>query len=243
MDLIADQSRILVNYVPAFDGVSTLAHELGHAYHNYDLAHQPPLLRDTPSTLAETASIFCETIIRKAGFRHANQDEQLALLDASLSGQCAVVVDISSRFLFESRAFEARKKRELSVDDLNNLMLEAQRETYGDAVDETLLHPYMWAVKSHYYRSWHSFYNFPYMFGSLFGLGLYSRYLKDQERYVAGYDELLSSTGQADAADLAARFGIDIRSPAFWHASFDLIRADIDQFEAFVAGNSPTASS
>ncbi|MDB5059485.1 MAG: family oligoendopeptidase, partial [Chloroflexi bacterium] len=164
-------------------------------------------------------------------------DEQVALLEASIGGQCGVVVDISSRFLFESRAFEARKRRELSVDDLNNLMLDAQRETYGDAVDERQLHPYMWAVKPHYYSTWHSFYNFPYMFGSLFGLGLYSRYVDDPERFIARYDDLLSSTGRADAADLAARFGIDVRSPAFWHASFDLIRADIDQFERFVAGS------
>ncbi len=240
MQLRGEESRILSNYSPTFEGVSTLAHELGHAYHNLNLAGRTPLQRSTPMTLAETASIFCETIIRQAGLAAAASDEErLGLLEVSLQGTCQVVVDITSRFLFESRVFAARRERELSIADFNELMLGAQRETYGDGLDESFLHPYMWAVKGHYYDAHRSFYNYPYMFGQLFGLGLYARYQDDPDRFVAGYDDLLSSTGLADAATLAARFGIDIRTPAFWHDSLDIVRADIDRFEGLVDRASP----
>ena len=226
-----DESRVFANYKATFDGVSTLAHELGHGYHNLNLAQRTMLQRSTPMTLAETASIFCETIIRNAAMRNAGRQEQIAILEASLQSACQVVVDITSRFLFEQRVFEQRMQRELSIDELNNLMLEAQRETYGDGLDEKTLHSYMWAMKPHYYSSRLSFYNYPYMFGLLFGLGLYARYKEDSEKFKSGYDELLSSTGLADAASLAQQFGINIRSVNFWRASLDIVRRDIDLFE------------
>ena len=226
-----DELRVFANFKAAFGGVSTLSHELGHAYHNLNLAHRSVLQRSTPMTLAETASIFCETIISHAALRQASQQEQIAILEESLQSSCQVVVDITSRFLFEQRVFERRKQRELSVDELNALMLEAQRETYGDGLDESALHPYMWAMKPHYYDSQHSFYNYPYMFGLLFGLGLYARYTREPETFKQGYDALLSSTGLADAATLAGQFGIDIRSADFWRSSFDTVREDIARFE------------
>ena len=226
-----DESRVFANYKPSYGGVSTLAHELGHGYHNLNLAHRTMLQQDTPMTLAETASIFCETIIREATLRKADKQEQIMILEASLQGSCQVVVDITSRFLFEQRVFEARQQRELSIDELNNVMLEAQRETYGDGLDESLLHPYMWAMKPHYYSTESSFYNYPYMFGLLFGLGLYAQFQQDPEKFKQGYDDLLSSTGLADAATLAAQFGIDIRSADFWRASLNIVRGDIDRFE------------
>ncbi len=228
--LYADESRVFTNFKPAFGGMSTLAHELGHGYHNLNLAQRTMLQRLHPMTLAETASIFCETIIRHAALRNADRQERIAILDASIQGSCQTVVDITSRFLFEQRLFAKRDQRELSVDELNSLMLEAQLETYGDGLDESLLHPYMWAVKTHYYSTGRSFYNYPYMFGLLFGLGLYARYQQDPEQFKLGYDELLSSTGLADAATLAARFDIDLHSEAFWHASLDIVRADIAMF-------------
>jgi oligoendopeptidase F len=181
-------------------------------------------------TLAETASIFCETIIRQAALDKADRQESITILEASIQGSCQVVVDIISRFLFEQRVFTKRQQRELSVDELNNLMLEAQRETYGDGLDQSLLHPYMWAVKGHYYSTGLSFYNYPYMFGLLFGLGLYAQYQQDPETFRRGYDDLLSSTGLADAATLARRFGIDLHTEAFWQSSLDIVRADIDRF-------------
>jgi oligoendopeptidase F len=232
MPLRRDESRILSNYQPGFKSVLTLAHELGHGYHNLNLARRPALNRDTPSTLAETASIFCETIVRNAVMRHAGPQEQVEILEGALMNSCQVVVDITSRFLFESRVFDGRRQRDLAVDELCAMMEQAQRETYGDGLDQDVLHPYMWAAKGHYYNTALSFYNFPYMFGLLFGLGLYAIYQQDPEGFKTGYDELLASTGMADAAALAARMRIDTRSAAFWRASLDTIRADIDRFEA-----------
>jgi len=230
-----DESRVFANFKPSYGGVSTLAHELGHGYHNLNLAQRTALQQETPMTLAETASIFCETIIRHAAMQDASTEEQIAILEASLQGSCQVVVDITSRFLFEQRVFERRKQRELSVAELNALMVEAQSETYGDGLDGSTLHPYMWAMKPHYYSSEFSFYNYPYMFGLLFGLGLYARFQKDPDGFKKGYDDLLSQTGLADAATLAAQFGINIRSVDFWRASLDIIRADIAQFEKLIA--------
>ena len=230
----ADESRVFSNFKPAFSGVSTLAHELGHGYHNLNLAQRTPLQRSLPMTLAETASIFCETIITHAALKNANPQEQIAILEESIQGSCQVVVDITSRFLFEQRVFKQREKRELSIDELKTIMIETQRETYGDGLDEAQLHPYMWAVKGHYYSTGRSYYNYPYMFGLLFGLGLYARYQQDPETFKQGYDNLLSSTGLADAATLATRFGIDLRTKAFWRASFDIIRQDIAQFEQLI---------
>ncbi|MFL5758480.1 MAG: M3 family oligoendopeptidase [Thermomicrobiales bacterium] len=232
MPLRGEESRILHNFSPSYAGMSTLAHELGHGYHNVCESNRTPLQKGTPSTLAETASIFCETIVRNAALANASDQEQISILESDLQGSAQVVVDISSRFLFESRVFDARAEHELSIDDFNNLMLESQRETYGDGLDQSALHPYMWAVKSHYYDARHGFYNFPYMFGLLFGLGLYARYLESDESFKAGYDELLSLTGMADAASLAARFGIDLRSVEFWRSSLALIAADIDRLAA-----------
>jgi pepF/M3 family oligoendopeptidase len=238
MPVRRDESRILANYTPAYVGVSTLAHELGHGYHNINLAARTEIQKRTPMTLAETASIFCETIVREGALREAEgaPAEQLEILEGSLQESTGVCVDILSRFLFESRLLEGRVQRELSVAELCELMLEAQRETYGDGLDPETLHAYMWAMKPHYYYS--SFYNYPYTFGLLFGLGLYARYEEDADEFRRGYDELLSSTGMADAATLASRFGIDIRSAGFWRGSLDVIRADIDRYCASAsAGN------
>lgn len=234
MGLRRDESRIAQNYAPSFNQVSTLAHELGHGYHNLCLAERTPLQKGTPMTLAETASIFCETIIRQAALEKTEKQDQLAILEASLQSACQVVVDITSRFLFEQRVLEQRRERELSVQELCDTMRDAQRETYGDGLDENALHPYMWAVKGHYYGA--SFYNYPYMFGLLFGLGLYARYRTDPDAFRSGYDELLSLTGMADAATLAARFDINLRSEAFWTASLDIIRQDIHRFESLTIG-------
>ncbi|HYI14550.1 MAG TPA: M3 family oligoendopeptidase, partial [Thermomicrobiales bacterium] len=242
MPLRADESRILANFKPSFAGVATLAHELGHGYHNINRCKVTVLQRTTPMALAETASIFCETIIRDAGLREAGEIEALAILEASLQGSCQVVVDITSRFLFEQAVFEQRDARELSIDELNEIMLDAQRQTYGDGLDMDVLHPYMWAVKGHYYSAGRSYYNYPYMFGQLFALGLYAQYQADPDHFRASYDDLLMSTGLADAATLANRFGINIQTPDFWRASLDIIRADIDRFEAIVMHNAPQGS-
>ncbi|MHA0033610.1 M3 family oligoendopeptidase [Deinococcus sp. PESE-13] len=231
-----DASRILMNHSPSLDSVSTLAHELGHGYHNFVKAGRTPLQKETPMTLAETASIFCETIIQNAALQTAQGAEKLYVLETQLLGHAQVVVDIHSRFLFERAVFEKRAERDLTPHELCELMTQAQRESYGDAL--ATLHPYMWAVKPHYYGS--TFYNYPYTFGLLFGLGLYAQYEQARAEGNAAdfqrrYDELLSSTGLADARTLAARFGIDLHAPDFWEGSLNVIRRQIDEYERAVS--------
>ncbi|MGH2812855.1 MAG: M3 family oligoendopeptidase [Actinomycetota bacterium] len=232
MGVRGDESRVLMNFSGSFNSVQTLAHELGHAYHNLNLSHRTPMQRLTPMALAETASIFCQNLVVRAAIEQASQEEKLLILEGDLQSVCQVVVDIHSRFLFESAVFEKRQRRELSVEEFCDLMLWSQRETYGDGLDGEALHPYMWAAKPHYY-AW-SFYNFPYTFGLLFGLGLYARYEADPDGFRAGYDELLSSTGMGTAADLASRFDIDVRSVDFWRSSLDVIRGRISEFESLI---------
>lgn len=226
-----EESRVLMNFDGSFGSISTLAHELGHAYHNLNLHGRTAMQRATPMTLAETASIFCETLAFDAALEQADATERLTLLDTSIEGKLMVVVDIHSRFLFEKSVFERRQERDLTPAEFSQLMTDAQRATYGDNLDP--LHPYMWAVKGHYYGP--TFYNYPYTFGLLFGLGLYAIYQREPDTFRARYDDLLSSTGLADARTLANRFGIDIADEAFWTASLDVIREQINEFEKLVA--------
>ncbi len=225
------KSRILMNHAPSLDSVSTLAHELGHGYHNARLADAEPLQRETPMTLAETASIFCETVVQNAALAEATGPERLYVLETSLMGHAQVVVDIHSRFLFERAVFERREQGDLNPQEFDDLMTWAQRETYGDALNT--LHPYMWAVKPHYYSL--AFYNYPYTFGLLFGLGLYAQYVAARDAgteadFQTRYDELLAATGRESPLTLAARFGIDLHAPDFWEGSLDVIRRQIDAY-------------
>ncbi|WP_135228068.1 M3 family oligoendopeptidase [Deinococcus fonticola] len=230
-----DASRIMMNHAPSLDSVSTLAHELGHGYHNLVITERTPLQRETPMTLAETASIFCETIIQNAALDTAQGAEKLYVLETQIMGHSQVVVDIYSRFLFEQAVFEKRAGRDLTPQEYNDLMTWAQREAYGDTIGT--LHPYMWAVKPHYYMT--MFYNYPYTFGLLFGLGVYAQYQQaraqgEEAEFQARYDQLLSSTGLADARTLAAQFGIDITKGDFWEGSLNVIKAQIDEYEKTV---------
>lgn len=229
------ESRVLLNYNGSFQSVQTLAHELGHAYHNVVLSERTPMQRQLPMALAETASIFCETIMVAEGLRTASDDERLVILEGDLQGGCQVVVDIYSRYLFEHAVFERRRSSTLSVRELCELMHDAQVQAYGDGLDPDQLHPYMWAAKPHYYGS--TFYNWPYTFGLLFGIGLYARYTADPDHFRSGYDDLLSSTGLGSAAELAARFDIDITDTAFWTSSLDVLRGRIDELDALIPGS------
>lgn len=233
MPFIAGESRILSNFTPSYSGMGTLAHELGHAYHNDVQSGEPAAKRGSPMVVAETASTFCETIIRQAGLREASNDDRLVILESFLSDATQIVVDILSRFRFESAVFEQRADRQLSPDDFCGLMLEAQRSTYGDGLDPERLHPYAWASKPHYYSP-RSFYNYPYLFGQLFGIGLFAAYQSEPDTFHDRYDDLLRRTGQADPAELAAQFGVDIRDRAFWATSLDSLETDIEAFIALV---------
>ena len=227
------ESRILCNFDGSLDQVSTIAHELGHGYHNECVyrAGKTPMQQDTPMTLAETASIMCETIAMEAVLAEATDPaEELAILETRLIGDTQVIVDIYSRYLFEQEVFERRQTSELSPGELCEAMEHAQKATYGEAMDPTALHGYMWTWKPHYYSAGRSFYNFPYAFGLLFGLGLYAIYRERGAAFVDDYRTLLASTGEATAADLAARFGIDITSRAFWDGSIAVIGSKIDRY-------------
>jgi pepF/M3 family oligoendopeptidase len=223
-----DISRVMMNFDGSHDSVTTLAHELGHAFHNVTLADRTPLQRRLPMALAETASIFCETLLFEHAVALAGDDgERLALLDTHLVGAAQVVVDIHSRFLFETELCARRKRTSLSVDELNTAMLDAQDAAYGDGLHPDHRHPFMWAVKPHYYTP---FYNWPYTFGLLFGIGLYARYLDDPEAFRAGYEDLLSQAGMADAVTLARGFGIDVRDGGFWTSSLDVLAGHVDDY-------------
>lgn len=227
-----EESRILANFDGSFDQVSTLAHELGHAYHNHCQRGLEPLRRGAPSTLAETASIFCETLVAEAALQDASPGEQLMILEAQLSGATQVCLDISSRFLFESRFIERRKSSELAPDEICELMLAAQAETYGDGVAADTYHPYMWLWKPHYYSHDHNFYNFPYAFGHLFGLGLYAIYQQEGDSFIERYRSLLRDTANDYARPLAQRFGIDIAQPDFWRSSLAVVAQQVERFAA-----------
>lgn len=228
MSFIDDRSLVLMNWSGSIDSAQTAAHELGHAYHNTQLAGRTKLQQMLPMALAETASIFCETLVVEQGLQTLSGPDRLALLDVDLQGALQLIVDIRSRFLFESEVYARRARATLSVDELNGLMLDAQRATYGDGLDQSTAHPYMWVVKPHYYGS--AFYNWPYAFGFLFGLGLYARYGTAAEEFRAGYDDALSRCGMDQAEELAAGFGIDITDQAFWTASLDVVRDRIRQY-------------
>jgi pepF/M3 family oligoendopeptidase len=227
-----DVSRVMMNFDGSLDSVSTLAHELGHAFHNVALSERTALQRRLPMALAETASIFCETLLFESSVGISEQREaRLAILDTYLVGASQVVVDIHSRFLFETELCRRRRRTSVSIADLNAMMLDAQTMAYGDGLETQHRHPYMWAVKPHYFTP---FYNWPYTFGLLFGIGLYAKYTEDPERFRAGYDDLLSGTGMADAATLTAAFGFDVRDPAFWASSLAVIGHHIDDYERLV---------
>jgi len=227
------ESRIMCNFDGSLDQVMTIAHELGHGYHNFNMyqADKTPLQRQTPMTMAETASIMCETIVFNAVMDTiTDPQEELALLETALIGDSQVIVDIYSRFLFEKEVFERRKKAELSADELCEIMEDAQAKTYGEGLDPAFRHKFMWTWKPHYYSAGLSFYNFPYAFGMLFGIGLYAIYKQRGDAFIKDYKKLLSSTGEAPAAELAARFGIDIRSKKFWEDSLAVIAERIDRY-------------
>lgn len=228
-----EESRILCNFDGSFDQLTTVAHELGHAFHNWCQRGMPMLKRGAPMTLAETASIFCETIVFNAALESAPADARVAILENQLLGATQVCVDIYSRVLFEAEVLKRRVQAELSADEFCELMLDAQKQAYGDVLDPAHLHPYMWLMKPHYYQVDRNFYNYPYAFGQLFGLGIYAIYLKDGSAFVPRYVDLLRSTGAGRVADLAAHFGIEVRSPDFWKASLRVIE---DQVDAYVEG-------
>ncbi len=228
-----NESRILTNFDGQFTDVVTLAHELGHAFHNQCIQDHRPLNKDYSMPVAETASTFNECVVMAAAIRDAQDDnERLALIESQLQDATQIICDIYSRFRFEAKVFENREEQFMGADDLCSIMLQAQKDSYGDGLDHNCLHPYMWVCKSHYYGP--TFYNFPYAFGGLFARGLYAQYLSEGESFVPKYKKLLHTTPIATVEDTAKVAGIDLTDKDFWRAALQTIADQIDEFCALV---------
>lgn len=223
-------SRVMTNFAGSASDVSTLAHELGHAFNNRMLHHKPIMMTETPMPLAETASTFNETLLISQLLKTATPAEELTLLDSCLTEQTQTMVDIYSRFLFEQKVVAAQADHALDVDELKETMLWAQEQSYGDGLDPEYRHPYMWACKSHYYSTGVHFYNFPYAFGGLFARGLYARYEKEGEAFVPVYCDLLSRFGSDTIANVTASVGIDVTTPDFWREAVESVLVQVRRF-------------
>ena len=227
--------RILSNFVGSFSDVSTLAHELGHAWHAHCMENLPLMMAQPPMPLAETASTFNETMLSHTVIATADPERAFSLLEGILMEATQCVVDIYSRFLFESAVFEARKTHTPAVEELRQMMLSAQEEAYGDGLAKDVRHADMWINKGHYYTVGLHFYNFPYAFGLLFGLGVFQKYQQEGAAFLPKYDALLARCGSDMVANVAASVGIDVHSVDYWRSALDVLRTEIDEFEALAA--------
>lgn len=224
------QSRILTNFKGSFSSVVTLAHELGHAFHGEQIFKEKGFNGSYTMPVAETASTFCETIVKNTAIKEADKEEKIFILEQSLKGSTQVIVDILSRYIFEENVFNTRKQTPLNVRMLNKLMTEAQLEAYGDSLDKEYLQPYAWLNKPHYYIGGLSFYNYPYAFGLLFAKGIYAEFIKHGRDFNKKIKLLLQKTGQMSVEDVAGLVGIDLRSEGFWDSSLEVIKEEIDLF-------------
>ncbi|MBE6976991.1 MAG: peptidase M3 [Ruminococcaceae bacterium] len=223
------ESRILTNFDGTFSDVVTLAHELGHAFHNQCIQAHRPLNKDYSMPVAETASTFNECVVMAAAIRSARSDkERLALIESQLQDATQIICDIYSRFRFEAMVFANREEQFMNADTLCGFMTEAQKQSYGDGLNPELMHPYMWVCKSHYYGP--TFYNFPYAFGGLFARGLYAQYMEEGAAFVPKYKKLLYTTPVATVEDTAKVAGIDLTDKKFWCAALQTIADQIDLF-------------
>ena len=221
------QSRILTNFDGMFTDVVTLAHELGHAFHNQCIRDHRPLNQGYSMPLAETASTFNECVVMNAAIASAaNDDERIALIESQLQDATQIICDIYSRYRFETMVFANREQKFMNADALCGFMKEAQKQSYGDGLDHDCLHPFMWVCKSHYYGP--TFYNFPYAFGGLFARGLYAQYVKEGPSFVEKYKKLLNTTPVATAEDVAKVADIDLTDKNFWRGALQTIADQID---------------
>ncbi len=226
------QFRILTNFDGSFSDVVTLAHELGHGYHDFMIFDNRPLNTNYSMPVAETASTFNENVVVNYAIDHASSDdEKLALIEGQLSDVTQIICDIYSRFLFESKVVENRSDNFMFADELCEIMLEAQKEAYGDGLDHTVLHPYMWCCKSHYYSAGRGFYNFPYAFGGLFARGLYAKYQQEGQAFLEKYNYLLKETPVRSVEDVAKICDIDLTKKEFWLMSLHSYDEAIAEFK------------
>lgn len=226
----SEQTRIFMTFGGTASNVSTLAHELGHAYHQFLMRGIPVLNQRYAMNVAETASTFAEMIVFDAMVKGASsEEEKLALLEEKIQNSVAFFMNIHARFLFETRFYEKRKSGLLSAEEISDLMVEAQKEAYCDAL--TSYHPHFWASKLHFYITGTPFYNFPYTFGYMFSTGLYVRALQEGPAFAEKYDALLRDTGVMTVEDLAKKhLDVDLTQRDFWQSAADLCVSDIRQF-------------
>lgn len=231
---VSEQSRIFMTYSGTPSNVSTLAHELGHAFHSYALKDSHPLNRSYAMNVAETASTFAEMIVSDAAVNNAdNKEEKLALLEDKIQRSVAFFMNIHARFLFETRFYEERKKGMVSKNRLNKLMEEAQKEAYADSLAE--YHPQFWGSKLHFFITGVPFYNFPYTFGYLFSLGIYAQAVKEGKDYEKKYIAMLQDTGSMTVEELAQKhLGVDLTKPEFWEEGVKLCIKDVEEFMSMV---------
>ncbi len=227
----AGQSRVLTNFDGSFSDIVTLAHELGHSFHDRQVYKNSPLNRDYSMPVAETASTFNEVLVMNTAISECtDRDTKLALIESQLMDATQIIVDIYSRYLFETSVFANRPAEFLSPERMCELMLDAQRQAYGDGLDESCMHPYMWLCKGHYYSGGLSFYNYPYAFGGLFARGIYAKYLEEGKPFVETYKSMLRATGTSTVEDAALVSGIDLTDVNFWRSGLASIAAQIDEF-------------
>lgn len=227
----AKESRVLTNFDGSFSDVVTLAHELGHSFHDRQVFGHSILNQEYSMPVAETASTFNEVLVMNEAIANANdREEKLALIESELMDACQIICDIYSRYTFEASVFEHRPREFMNADKMCSLMLDAQKKAYGDGLDESFMHPYMWLCKGHYYSGGLSFYNFPYAFGGLFARGLYARYKTQGKPFVETYKKMLRATSVSDVEDCAKIAGVDLTDREFWCEGLKTIAEKIDEF-------------
>ncbi len=226
--------RVYMTYSGGMRELKTLAHELGHAFHNWVMKDMPLYETFYPMTLAETASIFGEAVVGNALLEQAKgAGDRLAFTWAQAREVESLLLNISARFHFERAFYDRRKEAPLNPDDFKRLMTESWTEFYGDSLSET--DPMFWASKLHFSISGLSFYNFPYIFGYLFSLGVYAQRTKLKDKFYDAYVALLRDTGRMTAEEVAAKhLGVDLTKPDFWRASLAESKRSVDQFEEAV---------
>ncbi|GAA4071164.1 M3 family oligoendopeptidase [Amphibacillus indicireducens] len=226
------QSRIFMTYSNTASNMATLAHELGHGYHQYVMDEVDQLNQSYAMNVAETASTLAEMIVADAMVEEAETDaERLVLVEDKIQRSVAFFMNIHARFLFETRFYQARKSGFVSTEQLNQLMEDAQKEAYGEQLSE--YHPVFWAAKLHFHITGVPFYNFPYTFGYLFSLGIYAYAKTDKENFASFYDALLQDTGRMTVEELAKKhLNVDLEQADFWQNAIDLCIEDVEQFLA-----------
>jgi oligoendopeptidase F len=227
---VKEQTRIFMTFAGTASNVSTLAHELGHGFHQHVMDDMSALAQEYAMNVAETASTFAEMIIADAALRQASSDEErLALLEDKVQRAVTFFMNIHARFLFETSFYDQRRKGLVGVEQLSSLMESAQKQAYGDALSE--YHPLFWASKLHFYITEVPFYNFPYTFGYLFSSGIYAEAQRQSAGFEDKYIALLRDTGSMTVEELAQKhLGVDLTKEDFWRSAVHLAVADTEQF-------------